>query len=60
MDHKEIVTRVVAIAGPSEILVSRTVKDLTAGGFAFEDAGERDLKGVPDTWHLYRAVSEEA
>jgi class 3 adenylate cyclase len=49
--------RVAGVAGPSEVLVSRTVRDLTAGsGIAFEDAGEHDLKGVPDRWHLYRAV----
>jgi class 3 adenylate cyclase len=47
--------RVGALAGPSEVLVSRTVKDLTAGsGFTFEDAGEHELKGVPDRWQLYR------
>ena len=47
--------RVAALAGPSEILVSSTVKDLTAGsGVTFVDAGERELKGVPDRWHLYR------
>ncbi|MGZ8612448.1 MAG: alpha/beta fold hydrolase [Actinomycetota bacterium] len=41
--------RVMSHAGPSEILVSQTVKDLTAGsGLAFEDAGEHELKGVPD------------
>jgi hypothetical protein len=35
------------------------VKDLTAGsGLVFEDAGEHELKGVPDRWHLYRVVSE--
>ena len=50
--------RVAAKAGPSEVLVSRTVKDLTAGsGLAFEDADEHELKGVPDRWHLYRVVS---
>ena len=44
--------RVGALAGPSEVLVSQTVKDLVAGsGLVFEDAGE--LKGVPDRWHLY-------
>jgi len=49
--------RVGALAGSSEVLVSQTVKDLTAGsGLAFEDAGEHDLKGVPDRWHLYRVV----
>jgi class 3 adenylate cyclase len=50
--------RVGASAAPSEVLVSQTVKDLVAGsGLAFEDAGERELKGVPDRWRLYRVVS---
>jgi class 3 adenylate cyclase len=50
--------RVAALAGPSELLVSATVKDLVAGsGLLFEDAGEHELKGVPDRWHLYRVVS---
>jgi len=50
--------RVAALAGPSEVLVSSTVKDLVAGSdLAFEDAGEHELKGVPDRWHLYRVVS---
>ena len=49
--------RIGALAGPSEILASPTVKDLTAGsGLTFEDAGEHELKGVPDRWHLYRVV----
>jgi len=49
--------RVGALAGASEVLASRTVKDLTAGsGLVFEDAGEHDLKGVPDRWQLYRVV----
>ena len=35
--------------------MSQTVKDLCAGsGFRFEDAGEHELKGVPDRWRLYR------
>jgi class 3 adenylate cyclase len=51
--------RVGALAGPSEVLVSSTVKALVAGsGLAFEDAGEHELKGVPDRWRLYRVVSE--
>ena len=37
---------------------SSTVKDLSPGsGLTFEDAGEHELKGVPDRWHLYRVVS---
>jgi class 3 adenylate cyclase len=50
--------RVGALAGASEVLVSQTVKDLVAGsGLTFEDAGEHELKGVPDRWRLYRVVS---
>jgi class 3 adenylate cyclase len=53
--------RVGAAAGASEILVSQTVKDLVAGsGLQFEEAGEQELKGVPDRWRLYRVVSEPA
>ena len=49
--------RVGALAGPSEVLVSQTVKDLVAGsGLTFEDAGEYELKGVPDRWRLYRVI----
>jgi class 3 adenylate cyclase len=49
--------RVAATAGASEVLVSQTVKDLVAGsGLTFEDAGEHELKGVPDRWRLYRVV----
>ncbi len=50
--------RVGSLAGPGEVWVSSTVKDLTAGsGLAFEDRGEHELKGVPDRWHLYRVVA---
>jgi class 3 adenylate cyclase len=50
--------RVGTKAGASEVLVSQTVKDLVAGsGLTFEDAGEHELKGVPDRWRLYRVVS---
>ncbi len=49
--------RIGALAGPSEVLASSTVKDLVAGsGLAFEDAGDHELKGVPDRWHLYRVI----
>jgi hypothetical protein len=49
--------RVGGMARPSEVVVSSTVKDLVAGsGLVFEDRGERDLKGIPDRWHLYRVV----
>jgi class 3 adenylate cyclase len=50
--------RVMSLAGPGEVLVSSTVKDLVAGsGIAFEDAGEHELKGVPDRWRIYRVVT---
>jgi class 3 adenylate cyclase len=49
--------RIATMAGPSEVLVSSTVKALTAGsGIQFTDAGEHDLKGVPERWNLYRAI----
>ena len=49
--------RVASHRRASEILVSATVKDLVAGsGLTFEDAGEHELKGVPDRWRLYRVV----
>ena len=51
--------KIAALAAPSEVLVSQTVRDLVSGsGITFEDAGEHELKGVPDRWHLYRLVSE--
>jgi class 3 adenylate cyclase/pimeloyl-ACP methyl ester carboxylesterase len=49
--------RVAGAAAASEVLVSQTVKDLTAGsGLTYADAGEHELKGVPDRWRLYRVV----
>jgi class 3 adenylate cyclase/pimeloyl-ACP methyl ester carboxylesterase len=48
--------RIAALADPSEVLASQTVKDLVAGsGLSFEPRGEHELKGVPDRWHIYRA-----
>ena len=49
--------RVGAQAGPSEVYVSQTVKDLVAGsGLTFEDRGSHVLKGVPGEWRLYAVV----
>jgi class 3 adenylate cyclase len=49
--------RVSAQAGPGEVLVSQTVKDLVAGsGIAFAERGTTQLKGIPGEWRLY-AVS---
>jgi class 3 adenylate cyclase len=46
--------RVAAAAGPGQVLVSGTVKDLVAGsGFEFQPRGEHELKGVPGSWPLY-------
>jgi class 3 adenylate cyclase len=50
--------RVGSVAGPGEVLVSRTVTDLVAGsGIEFTDRGAHSLKGVPGDWQLY-AVKE--
>jgi class 3 adenylate cyclase len=50
--------RVGAIAGPGEVLVSRTVTDLVAGsGIAFADRGAHSLKGVPGDWQLFAVAS---
>jgi class 3 adenylate cyclase len=49
--------RIASHAGPGEVVVSNTVKDLVAGsGLQFEDRGVRPLKGVPGEWRLYRAA----
>ena len=46
--------RISSLAAAGEVLVSSTVKDLVAGsGFAFEDRGEHELKGIPGSWRLY-------
>jgi class 3 adenylate cyclase len=50
--------RIGARAGPSEVLVSQTVKDLVAGsGLAFQDRGLHELKGVPDHWRLFAVAT---
>jgi len=49
--------RVSEIAGPGEVLVTRTVRDLVAGsGITFDDRGEFPLKGVAERWELYATV----
>lgn len=49
-----IAARVGSLAGPGEVLVSGTVKDLVAGsGIGFTDRGEHVLKGIPDRWRIY-------
>jgi pimeloyl-ACP methyl ester carboxylesterase len=49
--------RIASLAGPGEVLVSQTVKDLVSGsGLAFDDRGVHALKGVPGEWRVYAAV----
>jgi len=51
--------RVAARATSSEVLVTRTVKDLVVGsGLAFEERGTHELKGVPDAWQLYGVLND--
>lgn len=51
--------RVAAQAGPGEILVSSTVKDLVAGsGLRFEERGRVELKGVPGRWQLHAVARD--
>jgi pimeloyl-ACP methyl ester carboxylesterase len=50
--------RVAAMAGPDEVLVSSTVKDLVAGsGIEFEDRDLHQLKGVPGSWRIYKVLT---
>jgi class 3 adenylate cyclase len=49
-----LAARVMATAGPGEILVSRTVRDLVAGSeVVLQDRGSRRLKGVEGDWQLF-------
>lgn len=46
--------RVGAMAGPGEVVVSGTVRDLVVGSdLKFVDRGARVLKGVPGEWRLF-------
>jgi class 3 adenylate cyclase len=50
--------RVSALAGPNEVLVSSTLRDLVIGsGLEFDDRGSHTLKGVPGQWHLSAATA---
>lgn len=52
-----IAARVGAIAGPQEVLVSGTVKDLVVGSdLEFEDRGKHELKGVPGSWKIFAVI----
>jgi len=51
--------RVAAMAAPSEVLVSQTVKDLMVGSdLRFEDRGSHELKGVPGAWKVYAVARQ--
>jgi class 3 adenylate cyclase/pimeloyl-ACP methyl ester carboxylesterase len=50
--------RVSALAGPNDVLVSSTLRDLVIGsGLEFDDRGAHQLKGVPGEWHLFAVAS---
>jgi class 3 adenylate cyclase/pimeloyl-ACP methyl ester carboxylesterase len=50
--------RVSALAGPNEVLVSSTLRDLVIGsGLEFEERGAHELKGVPGEWRLFAVTS---
>jgi class 3 adenylate cyclase len=50
--------RVSALAGPNDVLVSSTLRDLVIGsGLEFEDRGAHELKGVPGEWRLFAVPS---
>jgi class 3 adenylate cyclase len=50
--------RVSALAGPNDVLVSSTLRDLVIGsGLEFEGRGAHELKGVPGEWHLFAVAS---
>lgn len=54
-----IAARITAAAQAGEVLVSSTVRDLVVGsGLGFAAAGERELKGVPGPWMLYRLQTD--
>jgi class 3 adenylate cyclase/pimeloyl-ACP methyl ester carboxylesterase len=51
--------RIMALAGPGEVLVSATVRDLVFGsGVEFEARGEHELKGVPGRWSVHHVVAD--
>lgn len=53
--------RLMAMAGPSEVLTSGTLRDLVAGSdLRFEDRGTHVLKGVPGEWKILRVLPETA
>ncbi len=53
-----IAARVMGLAGPDEVLASRTVRDLAAGsGIVFTERGAQVLRGIPGEWDLYTVTA---
>ena len=53
-----VAARIGSLAGPGQILVSRTVTDLVAGsGISFADEGHHELKGLPGAWDLFSVTT---
>jgi class 3 adenylate cyclase len=53
--------RVGALAGPGEVLVSSTVREIVTGSRRiFKERGEHELKGVPGRWRVHALVRENA
>lgn len=53
--------RIGAMAGPDEVLTSRTVRDLSAGsGLHFESLGPQHLKGLPEDIEVCRVTTKTA
>jgi class 3 adenylate cyclase len=53
--------RVGALAGPGEVLVSSTVREIVTGSRrTFDERGEHELKGVPGRWRVYALIREHA
>ena len=52
--------RVAALGTAGEVLVTRTVRDLTVGSeLAFEERGAQALRGVPGNWEVFAASTPE-
>jgi pimeloyl-ACP methyl ester carboxylesterase len=49
--------RIINLAGPGEVVVSSTVKDLVVGsGIRFASRGTHQLKGIPEEWHVFAVL----
>jgi len=56
-----VASRIMALAGPGEVLVSGAIPPLVLGsGLEFEDLGAHDLKGVPGPWTVARVAGTAA